>query len=112
MSMEHTASNGMVDTLKSMPKTVRLPEVVVTGIVTGIKLFDENLSPADRILLDQAVNNTKGLGDFETVQNYFDTASDEDRKALEVEVGNFKYCIDEVAKKAALKSIVTNISKM
>ncbi len=109
--MEHTASDGMVENLKGMSKIVSPPDAVIAGVITGIRLFDENLSAEDRVLLDQAVNNG-GLVDFETVQNHLETASDEDRKALEVDVGNFKYCIDEVAKKAALKSIVIQISRM
>lgn len=108
---KHTVSDGMVENLKGMARAVRPPDAFTTGVRTEIELFDNNLSAEDRILLTRAVNNSV-LGDFETVQRYLETASDEDRKALEVEVANFKYCIDEVAKKAALKSIVIQISRM
>ena len=60
MSMEkHTVSDGMVENLKGMAKIVRPPNAVVTGIVTGIKLFDENLSPKlARRLADLFPNST------------------------------------------------------
>ena len=108
MSMEHRAYDGMTADLASKQKVTRSPE----AIVTGIKLFDDNLSGQDLVLFDDIVNRNKILGNFEAVQNFIATASNEDIQALEEEVKNFKYCIDMEAKKAFLNSIVTHISRM